>query len=75
MSEAQRFTALENAWLEPREPRQTARYVCCWCGEVIGAGEEYAEGPQGGAVCLACIESLTGRELAEALLDEKIKTA
>lgn len=65
MPERDRWTKLENRWLQCQEPQ--AAGVCNWCGTPIDAGEEFAELDNEGAVCLECIEGLSGRELIEAL--------
>jgi hypothetical protein len=73
MSETAGFLKLEEMWLRCREPQAVCG--CSWCGCPIYAGEEFAELDNAGAVCLECIEGLSGRELVEALSIGKIKTA
>lgn len=48
---------------------------CCWCGEPIYAGEEFAELANEGAVCCDCFEGLSGRELIKVLSVGEIKFA
>ncbi|CAK7017553.1 hypothetical protein [uncultured Phascolarctobacterium sp.] len=73
MSEAQRFNNIESCWLSCVEPQAVG--ACSWCGEPIYAGEEFADTDSEGAVCMECIEGLSGRELIEALRVGKIKFA
>lgn len=65
---------IENAWLEPswRQPEQI--YGCELCGGAVCAGDLYIE-VDGRIVCVECLDSLTARELAVEMLNNKITIA
>ena len=62
------FTAIENAWLEPPQSLAEAVYSCELCNEAVGAGD-------GLIICIDCLDSLTARELAVEVLNNKITAA
>ncbi|WP_293720141.1 hypothetical protein [uncultured Phascolarctobacterium sp.] len=61
------FARAEADWLRPPEKDYGAVYDCCLCGETICTGEEYLE-TCAGMVCSCCLDGLTAREFACALL-------
>lgn len=65
------FTAIENAWLEPPQSLAEAVYSCELCNEAVCAGDLYIE-LDGLIICIDCLDSLTARELAVEVLNNKI---
>lgn len=68
------FTAIENAWLEPPQSLAEAVYSCELCNEAVCAGDLYIE-LDGLIICIDCLDSLTARELALEVLNNKITAA
>ena len=68
------FTAFENAWLEPPQSLADEVFSCELCNVAVGAGDLYIE-LDGIIICIDCLDSLTARELAVEVLNNKITAA
>lgn len=61
------FARAEGNWLTPPEKEPETVYECCLCGEAICAGEEYLDTGEG-VLCPDCLDAVTIREFATAVL-------
>lgn len=68
------FAGIENAWLESPCRLPQAIYNCELCSEDVCCGDLYME-LEGMIICVDCLDSLTGRELAVEVLNNKITPA
>jgi hypothetical protein len=68
------FYSDRNAWLEPPQSLAEAVYSCELCNEAVCAGDLYIE-LDGIIICIDCLDSLTARELAVEVLNNKITAA